>query len=138
MPCHGLFGKIKSMFQRRPLCFLLLVLLLSSCSPNANNLPASYPTYNPFVPLQGTGLATDIKLDRLPPSPTRTPGPTPTRAPLSVTIPTHNPDAPLVTPTPDIPRSLPTPRQDTNQYTVVAGRYAGFDRPDLWRQRRVL
>jgi LasA protease len=108
------------MFQRRPLYLLLLVFLLSSCSSNNNNLPASYPTYNPFVPLQGTALAADANSTGVP-SPTRTPGPTPTRAPLSVTVPTRNPDAPLATPTPDTPKSLPTPRQDTNEYTIAPG-----------------
>ena len=105
---------------RRILCFVILVLLCVSCSAKSGNSPDSYPTYNPFVPLQGTVLATDINLTALP-APTRTPGPTPTRAPLSVTIPVHNPDAPLVTPTPDNLRKLPTPRQDSNQYTIVAG-----------------
>ncbi len=108
------------MFRRRSLHLLLLVLLLSSCAPNANNLPNSYPTYNPFVPLQGTALAAGTDSTEVA-SPTRTPGPTPTRAPLSVTIPTRNPDSPLVTPTPDIPKSLPTPRQQTNEYTIAAG-----------------
>jgi len=108
------------MFQRRTLYFLLLSLLLTSCSSNPNNLPSSYPTYDPFVPLQGTGAAIDQNSTSLP-SPTRTQGPTPTRAPLSVTIPPRNPDAPLVTPTPDVPKSLPTPRLEANQYTVAAG-----------------
>ncbi len=108
------------MFRRRLLYFLLPAFLLNSCGSSANNLPAGYPTYNPFVPLQGTVLAGDTNSTGLP-SPTRTPGPTPTRAPLSVTIPTHDPAAPLVTPTPDVPRSLPTLRLDTNQYTIAAG-----------------
>ena len=99
---------------------MLLILWLSSCSQTPNNLPAGYPTYNPFVPLQGTALSAGTNSTEVA-SPTRTPGPTPTRAPLSVTIPTHNPDSPLVTPTPDIPKSLPTPRQQTNEYTIAAG-----------------
>jgi len=108
------------MKSRRIFCYFILVILCVSCSPNSNNLPGSYPTYNPFVPLGGTAHATDINSTALP-SPTRTPGPTPTRAPLSVTIPPHNANASLVTPTPDISQSLPTPRQASNQYTVVAG-----------------
>lgn len=108
------------MFARRTLLFFLLTFLFSSCSSNSSNLPDSYPTYNPFVPLHGTTLATGVNFTALP-SPTRTAGPTPTRAPLSVTVPPHDPDAPLVTPTPDRPRILPTPRRNANQYTVQAG-----------------
>ena len=55
------------------------------------------------------------------PIPTRTAGPTPTRAPLTILVPTHNPDASLVTPTPDRPRTLPTPRQAADQHVVAAG-----------------
>ena len=54
-------------------------------------------------------------------SATRTAGPTPTRAPLTILVPTHNPGAPLVTPTPDRPHTLPTPRKAADQYVVVAG-----------------
>ena len=48
-------------------------------------------------------------------------GPTPTYAPLSVTIPVPPDGAPLATPTPDVPRSLPTPRQRADEYVVQPG-----------------
>lgn len=108
------------MIDRRTFYLILLAALLNSCSSNTKALPADYPTYDPFVPLLGTAKVLDANTTALP-SPTRTPGPTPTRAPLSVTIPPHNPDAPLVTSTPDIPRTLPTQRVDTNEYTIVSG-----------------
>ncbi len=103
----------------RPLTFhlLLLALLLSSCAPKAT--PSPYPTYDPFV-AGGSGLP--IQPVDTGPLPTRTPGPTPTRAPLSVTLPTpRSLDAPVVTPTPDLPRTLPTARQSADQYVVQAG-----------------
>jgi LasA protease len=108
------------MQARRILCYLILTVLCVSCSTSSSNQNKTYPTYDPFLPLAGTGIATGNNSTGMP-SPTRTPGPTPTRAPLSVAIPAHDPNATLVTPTPDILRSLPTPRQDANQYTVVAG-----------------
>lgn len=94
-------------------------LLAGACSSNTNS-PEGYPTYNPFVPLNGNAPASDGNLTSSP-FPTRTPGPTPTRAPLSVTIPASNLNSLLLTPTPDLPHSLPTPRQDANQYTVQPG-----------------
>jgi murein DD-endopeptidase MepM/ murein hydrolase activator NlpD len=36
-------------------------------------------------------------------------------------VPTRDPNAPLVTPTPDVPRALPTLRQDAQQYVVQSG-----------------
>ena len=100
--------------------FLLIGVLASSCTTNPGSLPAGYPTYDPFVPVQGTGLSGDGNLTQAP-LPTRTAGPTPTFAPLTISIPTRNPSAPLVTPTPDFPRTLPTPRQAAAQYVVQAG-----------------
>lgn len=99
------------------ICLLLSAFFLSSCAPQATASP--YPTYDPFV-AGGSGLP--IQPVDAGPLPTRTPGPTPTRAPLSVTLPaTRDPNAPVVTPTPDIPRILPTQRQDADQYVVQAG-----------------
>ncbi len=77
------------------------------------------PTYNPFVPLQGSTAAGADSTEL--PLPTRTPRPTPTLAPLSVLVPTRNPNSPLVTPTPDSFHALPTPRQEAKEYTVQAG-----------------
>jgi LasA protease len=95
-------------------CVLLLSFLAACTTSNPSNLSA--PTYDPFIHVQSTE-ADFVSA----PAPTRTAGPTPTRAPLSVTVPAHDPNAPLVTPTPDVPRILPTPRQNANQYTVQAG-----------------
>lgn len=93
--------------------------LACSCAP-ASNKPPSYPTYNPFIPLQGTPLAVELSATHVP-LPTQTRGPTPTFAPLSVTLPPLNPDAALSTATPDAMRTLPTPRREANTYHVKAG-----------------
>jgi LasA protease len=101
--------------------YLPILLLLVSCSStNPSNLPSAYPSYDPFVPVQGNGGDVGGSLT-LQPLATRTPGPTPTLAPLTVHIPTRNPGGPLVTPTADYPHPLPTARQSAQQYVVVAG-----------------
>jgi LysM repeat protein len=99
---------------------LLIATVAVSCTTAPDSLPVSYPTYDPFVPVGGAAplVASDSSPDALP---TGTAGPTPSLVPLSVTIPTHNPDAPLVTPTPDRPRSLPTARVASDGYIVQAG-----------------
>jgi murein DD-endopeptidase MepM/ murein hydrolase activator NlpD len=104
--------------MRRLTFFLsLFALLLSACAPQATASP--YPTYDPFV-AGGSGLP--LQPVDVGPQLTRTPGPTPTRAPLSVTLPPpRDPNAPLITPTPDLPRSLPTARLNADQYVVQAG-----------------
>jgi len=98
---------------------LVLTLLISSCAPIAE--ATLYPTYDPFAPVDKTNV---------PPAPiqqgevifsTRTAGPTPTRAALSVTIPPRDPNASLTTPTPDLPHPLPPPREYVDAYTVQAG-----------------
>ncbi|HET9587491.1 MAG TPA: LysM peptidoglycan-binding domain-containing protein, partial [Anaerolineales bacterium] len=98
-------------------CGVLLALIISSCSPT---LPSDvYPTYDPFAPLNGTSAPGAIPVggsgaqDRA--------GPTPTRAALSVPIPTRNPASIGTTPTPDPPHALPTKRDFLDQYTVQAG-----------------
>ncbi len=108
------------MLCRRTLFVALLSVLLSSCSSTSSNLPSNYPTYDPFIHMQGTASTIDAN-STASPAQTRTAGPTPTRAPLSVTVPTHNPNALLASPTPNLPRILPTPRQDSNQYIVQQG-----------------
>ena len=61
-------------------------------------------------------------MKRQPHLPSRTPGPTPTRAALSVTLPpTRDPNSPITTPTADAPHALPTLRQNAEQYTVQTG-----------------
>ena len=104
---------------RRLTLFLVVGLLMASCTSGPAGQPLSYPTYDPFVPVQDGGPATGNQEAET--APTRTPGPTPTRAPLTVLIPTRKPGAPLTTPTADLPHPLPTPRQDAAQYVVRAG-----------------
>ena len=98
---------------------LALALLLSACSSNAATA-SPYPTYDPFVSGQGGNLPAGFVQDG--PQPTRTPGPTPTRVSLSVTLPPpRDPSQPIRTPTPDSPHSLPTPRQNADNYVVQSG-----------------
>ena len=99
--------------------YLLITFFISSCSPNS---ATAYPTYDPFAPIAGTSIS---------PAPvqpgeiiqaTKTPaGPTPTRAPISVKIPTRNASSSFTAPTPDAPHPLPPPREFIDQYTVQAG-----------------
>jgi len=101
--------------------FTVFAVLLSACS--AAGPSDLYPTYDPFAPVNGTSIAPvaavhtgEIVVD------TRTPtGPTPTRAAISVTIPTRKPNAIFATPTPDLPHALPAPREFVDQYMVEAG-----------------
>jgi LysM repeat protein len=105
---------------------LLIITLLASCAPS---IPQSvtYPTYDPFLPIQQGTLVPASDPAVATNSPTATREPTPTRAPLSIALPTIIPaDQPLTTPTPDAERVLPTPRQDADQYTVQAGDTLGF------------
>lgn len=108
------------MSARKVFPLLLLFVFLVSCTTNPAKLPSAYPTYDPFVVGQGTGPFVDSGVSSGP-RPTRTAGPTPTLAPLTVLIPTRKPGAPLTTPTPDYPHALPTPRQHAQQYTVASG-----------------
>lgn len=105
---------------RKAIVLLLTGVILSACTSAPRSQSDSYPTYDPFLPLQGTAQPADSG-GTFVPRPTRTAGPTPTRAPLSVLVPTRNPDASLVTPTPDSPRVLPTARQSADQYVVQPG-----------------
>jgi murein DD-endopeptidase MepM/ murein hydrolase activator NlpD len=98
--------------------FAVLVLLLSSCTPTVPT--QAYPTYDPFAPVNGTSVAPAAMQDGQVVVDTKTPrGPTPTRAPLSVTI--SPPNAISSTPTPDQPHDIPAPRQSAETYTVQAG-----------------
>lgn len=108
------------MLLRRASFFLVIGLLVGACTSGPDGQPISYPTYDPFVPLQDSGPLGGGG-DSTGPEVTRTPGPTPSLAPLTVVLAKRQPDAPLVTPTPDLPRSLPTPRTDASQYVVQAG-----------------
>ncbi len=101
-------------------CLAVVAIALSSCAPT---IPTPYPTYDPFAPVKGTvnppvaAIQTgQIVVD------TQTPnGPTPTRASISVIIPSRDPNAIVATPTADQPHPIPSPRQVVDTYTVQAG-----------------
>jgi LasA protease len=98
---------------------LLLILFISSCSTsNPSNL---YPTYDPFAPVNGaSSQVAPVQVGEFVRS-TQIAGPTPTRAPISVTIPQRNQNSISTTPTPDLPHALPTQRNFLDQYTVQSG-----------------
>src|SRR5512133_1641699 len=106
--------------SRLTVCFLL-VILLSSCntsSPIEAYSTETYPTYDPFAPVGGPGTQiAPSSVGQVSP-PTRPAGPTPTRAPLSVTLPARDPSSSLITPTPDAPHALPPKRDVLQQYSV--------------------
>ena len=113
------FGKITRMSPLKYIViFLLSSLLLSACSPTSAN---PYPTYDPFAPVDATNIPPVPIQQGEVIVPTRTAGPTPTRAALSVTIPPRDPNTAEKTPTPDYPHQLPPPREVVDQYTVQAG-----------------
>lgn len=105
--------------SRLTVCLLLAALLISSCG--SVNSSDAYPTYDPFAPLGGSGTqVAPVSVGEVIQA-TRPAGPTPTRAPLSVTMPPRNPNSSSTTPTPDLPHALPTQRDFPEQYTVQAG-----------------
>ena len=108
------------MHKRQAFFLLVIALMMASCTSGPDGQPISYPTYDPFLPMQGQNASgsDNVALDGVS---TRTGGPAPTHAPITIVISTRQPGASLATPTPDIPRSLPTPRQAANQYTVQQG-----------------
>lgn len=99
----------------RIISYLLLVLLLAACVPNSS---AVYPTYDPFVPVSDeTSTSESIHVQ-----PTASPArPTPTRAPISVKIPTRISNSPIGAPTPDAPHPLPPPREYVDQHAIQYG-----------------
>lgn len=104
---------------RITVCFLLVTVLISSCK--ASSPTEAYPTYDPFAPVSGPGSpVAPISVGEVIQA-TRTAGPPPTRAPISVTLPPRDPNAAATTPTPDQPHPLPTQREILDQYTVQAG-----------------
>jgi len=96
----------------------LPALFLGACAAAEPAAPAAYPTYDPFVQASSAPVGAAVPISQAPQLHT---GPTPTLAPLSVTVPARPEGAPLVTPTPDAPKSLPTPRQLGSEYTVEPG-----------------
>lgn len=110
---------MSTLTTRMTVCLLVVTLFSSSCSSSSPT--DSYPTYDPFAPVGGPGTqVAPIAVGEVI-RPTRTAGPPPTRAPLSVRLPPRDPNSSLRTPTPDPPHALPTQRQFLDQYTVQAG-----------------
>jgi murein DD-endopeptidase MepM/ murein hydrolase activator NlpD len=104
---------------RLTIWFLFLVLLVS-CSRTSPT--ETYPTYDPFAPIGGTGSESAPVSGSDVMQPLRTPlGPTPTRAPITVHVPQQSSRSSSTTPTPDQPHPIPTPRDILDQYTVQPG-----------------
>ncbi|HEY3473088.1 MAG TPA: LysM peptidoglycan-binding domain-containing protein [Anaerolineales bacterium] len=106
-------------------CVLLIAVANSSCSRTSS--ADTYPTYDPFAPINGANSqaapapAGDVM------QPLGTPlGPTPTRAPVSVKVPEQSSSSSYATPTPDPPHPLPTQRDFLDQYTVQVGDTLGI------------
>lgn len=108
---------------------LWLAALLISCAPAAG-APVVFPTYDPFVEANGSAQAPNSNITPATPTvvPTQTPSATPTRPPTPTRVPLNI--SPLIgiqsqlmeySPTPDAARTLPTPRQDTEQHIVQPG-----------------
>ena len=101
--------------------FLVFAFLGASCGTPAAT-PTPYPAYDPFAPVNGIVPSPVPVQSSQAISPTRvTSGPTPTRAPVTITIPKRDPNTFLWEPTPDSPHPLPTPRDYADQYTVQPG-----------------
>lgn len=103
-------------------------LLLLSCAP-ATPAVVVFPTYDPFLPINGTPISGPGEQSDAPtpakstdtPQPTATRQATPTRVPLNVSPFFGTTNQILGTPTPDPARILPTPRQNTDEYVVQSG-----------------
>src|SRR5687768_14606894 len=105
---------------RFTICFFLVFFLISSCRKSSS--ADAYPTYDPFAPVNGTGsqVAPVPGSDVMQPLGNRT-GPTPTRVPITVNVPSRASNSSSTTPTPDAPHPIPTPRDFLDQYTVQPG-----------------
>ena len=111
------------MSLRLKVCLLLCTLLVSSCFSTTSN---AYPTYDPFAPVDATNVVPEIQNGEVVSSTTTPRGPTPTRAPISVTLPARNSGIGITTPTPDSPHPLPPPREYVDQYVVQSGDTLGI------------
>lgn len=117
------FGKISHMLRtisRYISLSTLLLFLFSSCTRTTSS--GAYPTYDPFAPVNGTNIAPAPISTGVVAQDSGTPrGATPTRAPISVVFVQRSTSGIFVTPTPDSPHPLPSPRTDLDTYTVEAG-----------------
>lgn len=105
--------------------WLLIALLMSACTREAETPTVTPEGYNPFLPLGENATVVPVVGGTVvipTAGPAQRAGPAPTIAPFSVQLPTTRPPgAPILTPTPDSPRALPTPRVDPDQHVVQAG-----------------
>ena len=101
---------------------ILCAILIASCAPTVPT--SAYPTYDPFAPVNQNGTtAGSVPVQNggsLPDRPIP-PGPRPTRAPISIFVQKFDANAVLSAPTPDLPHAIPSPRQESDTYTVQAG-----------------
>jgi LasA protease len=105
--------------QRLTASFLLITFFASACSTSSPS--NSYPTYDPFAPVNGSGSqVAPVEINEFVRA-TKIAGPTPTRASISVNVSPRNANSAQTTPTPDLPHALPTQRDVLDQYTVQAG-----------------
>jgi len=116
------FGKITFMSFRTIVSALFLSLLFASCAAQEES-PVVFPTYDPFVPVEGTQQPDSVDASLPSPTglPTATRQPTPTRAPVNISPLIGIQDQIFLSPTPDVARILPTPRQDADEYVVQPG-----------------
>jgi len=110
------------LFKKHIIVYLLCSLFFTAC--NKSTSPSAQGPYDPFAPVNGTNVApVPIQTGFVAQSSiTQTPyGPTPTRAPLNISIPTRHSNTSFSSPTPDQPHPLPPPREYVDQYTVQPG-----------------
>lgn len=97
-----------------------LALITASCSATSSSDP--YPTYDPFAPVNGTSVVPAPFQTGVAIADTDTPtGPTPTRAALTVAMVQRSTSGVFVTPTPDAPHAIPSPRSEADSYTIQSG-----------------
>ena len=126
-----LFGKIAPM-QRNIITFLLFALLITACAKNVDKeFPTATPnTYSIFVPLSETTPVISVENGTVSvpkAAATQRIGPTPTLVPLNIQFrPTRIPGLPIISPTPDSPRVLPTPRVEPGNHMVQSGDTLGI------------
>ena len=123
---HARLSDVKSRHLNPPLPGALrlilaaAVLTLASCAREPAQDNGTLPTYDPFLHVDSGGEAfqTGPIQDS---EPRGNKGPTPTLAPLSVTVPARVPGGALTTPTPDYVHAVPTLRAEADSYVVQPG-----------------
>jgi LasA protease len=118
-----LFGRIPSMLRNATkyiVGLLISALLIVSCTPSVPT--AAYPTYDPFAPVNGgTSASAAVNQGQAQGDSPIPSGPRPTKSPVSILVQEFDANAVLSAPTPDTPHAIPSPRQDSESYTVQPG-----------------